>query len=180
MELKDLLGADYKEGMTAEEIAAALTTKSFVSKDVFDKTASDLASVKKASKTHETDLASQLEAQRQQIEQLTISGNRHEAARILSDGGISKEAYDTFIDQIVGTDAEKTSATATAIAAAFKAYGTATANKVKADLATGMKAPSGSPSQGMTKDAFMKLTFPEQVKFKTENPNEYAAMFPKP
>nr|DAF94529.1 MAG TPA: Protein of unknown function (DUF2802) [Siphoviridae sp. ctTDf8] len=33
MELKDLLGADYKEGMTAEEIAAALTTKSFVSKD---------------------------------------------------------------------------------------------------------------------------------------------------
>ena len=79
MELKDLLGADYKEGMTAEEIAAALTTKSFVSKDVFDKTASDLASLKKASKTHETDLASQLEAQRQQIEQLTISGNRHEA-----------------------------------------------------------------------------------------------------
>lgn len=179
MELKDLLGADYRDGMTAEEIAAALATKSFVSKETFDKTASDLAAIKKTSKAHEGDLASQLEAQRLQIEQLTVTGNRHEAARILSEGGMSKEAYETFIDSIVGTDAEKTTATATAIAAAFKAYGETTANKVKADLATGAKAPSGSPTQGMTKDAFSKLSFAEQIKFKAENPNEYTAMFPK-
>jgi uncharacterized coiled-coil protein SlyX len=56
MDLKTLLGDDYKDGMTIEEINAALADKNFVdsstlpksvSKEVFDKTASELAAVKK-------------------------------------------------------------------------------------------------------------------------------------
>ena len=31
----------------------------------------------------------------------------------------------------------------------------------------------------MTKEAFGKLTFAEQVQFKNDNPTEYAALFPK-
>ena len=180
MELRDLLGEDYREGMTAEEIATALSTKNFVNKETLDKTASDLAKVKKDMKTNEGTLTERLEAQRQQIEQLTVKANRQEAASILAGNGMAKEAYDTFLDGIVTTDAEKTTAVATAIAAAFKAYGEATANKVKGELAAGVKVPSQAPAEtAMTKEAFGKLTFAEQVQFKNDNPTEYAALFPK-
>ena len=56
MDIKTLLGDTYKEGMTIDEINAALADKNFVdpttlpksvTKDVFDKTASELAKVKK-------------------------------------------------------------------------------------------------------------------------------------
>lgn len=180
MELRDLLGEDYREGMTAEEIATALSTKNFVNKETFDKTASDLAKAKKDMKANEGTLTERLEAQRQQIEQLTVKANRQEAASILAGNGMAKEAYDTFLDGIVTTDAEQTTAVATAIAAAFKAYGEATANKVKGELAAGVKAPSQAPAEtAMTKEAFGKLTFAEQVQFKNDNPTEYAALFPK-
>lgn len=180
MELRDLLGEDYREGMTAEEIATALSTKNFVNKETFDKTASDLAKAKKDMKTNEGTLTERLEAQRQQIEQLTVKANRQEAASILAGNGMAKEAYDTFLDGIVTTDAEQTTSVATAIAAAFKAYGEATANKVKGELAAGVKAPSQAPAEtAMTKEAFGKLTFAEQVQFKNDNPTEYAALFPK-
>ena len=56
MELKELLGNDYKDGMTAEEISAAIANKTFidkstlppsVSKETFDKTAAELAKIKR-------------------------------------------------------------------------------------------------------------------------------------
>ena len=93
MELRDLLGEDYREGMTAEEIATALSTKNFVNKETFDKTASDLAKAKKDMKANEGTLTERLEAQRQQIEQLTVKANRQEAASILAGNGMAKEAY---------------------------------------------------------------------------------------
>ena len=55
-DLKTLLGDQFKEGMTIEEITAALADKTFVdpstlpksvTKDIFDKTASELAKAKK-------------------------------------------------------------------------------------------------------------------------------------
>ena len=55
-----------------------------MNKETFDKTASDLAKVKKDMKTNEGTLTERLEAQRQQIEQLTVKANRQEAASILA------------------------------------------------------------------------------------------------
>lgn len=52
MELKDLLGENYREGMSVEDIEQALsgikTIPGTVSKSVFDKTASDLSAQNKA------------------------------------------------------------------------------------------------------------------------------------
>lgn len=64
MELKDLVGESYKEGMTIEEVAAAIKNKSFVdpstlppsvSKDTFEKTASKLAELEKEKKSRMTE-----------------------------------------------------------------------------------------------------------------------------
>jgi len=77
-DLKTLLGDQFKEGMTIEEITAALADKTFVdpstlpksvTKDIFDKTASELAKAKKdlAAKltTDEQTVAAQKEIQDQ-------------------------------------------------------------------------------------------------------------------
>ena len=54
--LKDLLGTDYKEGMTAEDINTALASKAFIDKNTFDKTSSELATAKKLAKAKEAEL----------------------------------------------------------------------------------------------------------------------------
>lgn len=179
MELKDLLGEDYKDGMTIEEVNTILANKNFIAKDTFDKTASELAALKKTSKANEGTLSAQLETQRQQIELLTVKANRQEAARILADSGIEESAYSGFLDSIVSMDGERSSAAATAIASAFKAFGEAEANKARSEILVGAPKPSGAPSYGVTRESFDKMTYTEQVKFKTENPAEYAALFPK-
>lgn len=63
MELKDLVGDAYKEGMTVEDIARAIKERSLVdpttlppavSKETFDKTASELAALKREKKERMT------------------------------------------------------------------------------------------------------------------------------
>lgn len=75
MTLKDLLGEGYKEGMTIEEVAAAIKDKSLVdpstlppsvSRETFDKTAAELADLKKANKAKMTE-EEQLKQQQQEF-----------------------------------------------------------------------------------------------------------------
>lgn len=80
-DLKTLLGDAYKDGMTTEEVGAALADKEFVDRSVldgyvpkstFDKTASEAADYKKKWKATQTEAeqAAQAEAERQtQIEE---------------------------------------------------------------------------------------------------------------
>lgn len=76
MTLQELLGDAFKEGITTEEITAALTGKTlvdpatgYVKKSVFDTTASDLAALKKQLKEKQTDEEKQAELLNQQKEQ---------------------------------------------------------------------------------------------------------------
>lgn len=75
MELKDLVGDGYKEGMTIEEVAAAIKNKSLVdpstlppsvSRETFDKTAAELAELKKEKKSRMTE-DEQAQAKQQEI-----------------------------------------------------------------------------------------------------------------
>lgn len=67
MNLKELLGEKYRDDMSALEISEALAdydpTKGFIRKDLFDKTASDLATAKKQLK-EKMSLDEQAEAER--------------------------------------------------------------------------------------------------------------------
>ena len=54
--LKDLLGTEYKECMTTEEINNALANKSFIDRSTFDKTSNELANIKKLAKAKEAEL----------------------------------------------------------------------------------------------------------------------------
>ena len=63
MTLQELLGSEYKDSLTVDEITNLLSDKKFVKKDVFDKTASEAAKYKK-------DLAEKLTEDEKHLEEI--------------------------------------------------------------------------------------------------------------
>lgn len=122
MELKELLGNDYKDGMTLEEVSAALANKSFVSKTVFDQTAHDLAQYKRdnkglqdANKTAEEKLNDALKRADQQAKEYAVKSNTLDVERIFTEAGLKKDDYNDFLGDIVTDDNTKSCDTASKI-----------------------------------------------------------------
>ena len=101
MELKELLGTNYREGMTVEDIAAALkdlnlvdpaTLEPSVSKSTFDKTASELATLKKQAKERMT--ADELAKAAQEEAAKELAGLRSELACMRQEKAFVAAGYD--------------------------------------------------------------------------------------
>lgn len=184
MNLKDLLGSDYKDGMTAEEISAALSNKNFVSKETFDKTASDLAGYKReietlkgANQTAEQKLDEALAKAEKQAREYTARINSLEVEQILSAGGLKREEYSDILGKIVSEDAEKSRGIAESVVAAIKAQVSAREQALRAELLDGSPKPSGKASKSdLTKELFEKMSLTEKMKLKAENPDVYSKM----
>jgi len=124
MDLKTLLGDAYKEGMTIDEINAALADKNFVdpatlpksvAKDVFDKTASELAKVKKELKdlqesTMTADEKLKAELEKATTAQLTYKKelSKLRAKEIFVSAGLTEADYSSILDAVVSEDEETT------------------------------------------------------------------------
>lgn len=195
MTLKELLGSDYKEGMTPEEISAALANRSFVdpatlgetvSKATFDKTASDLAKAKKDfadyKAAHMTDeqkreqLMRDLEAEKRSF---IIKSNRLDVEKELVGAGLSEAEYAPFIDGIVTEDAAASVTLAKSIAKVLSDKSAAAAAQAKKEQINNTPAPKDGkvPAAGMTLDAFRKLDASARYKFAVEHPDEYQALY---
>lgn len=195
MTLKELLGSDYKEGMTLDEISAALAGKTFidpatlgetVSKGTFDKTASELAKAKKdlaeLQKEHMTDaekqaqLMADLEAEKHSF---IIKSNRLDVEKVLVAAGLTEKEYASFIDGIVTEDAAASTAVAESIAKAIGAKSAAAAAEAKREgINNTPKAQDGKvPAAGMTLEAFRKLDASARHDYAVEHPEEYKALY---
>jgi len=150
MDLKTLLGDAYKENMTLDEINEALkgvnlvdpsTLPKSVSKEVFDKTASELAKVKKQLKelqeksmTDEEKLQAELEkaieSQRQYAKELA----KLRAKEIFVEAGLTESDYSSILDAVVSEDEETTKARAKTIVDLISAQKAAVEKAVKAEL----------------------------------------------
>lgn len=124
MNLKELLGDVYKEGMTIEEIEVALADKDLVdrsslgemvSKKVFDKTASELASVKKKLKeleqnsmTTEQKLQQEMEEAQNIKKQYAKELAKLKAKEIFVESGLTEKDYTSLLDIVVSEDEETT------------------------------------------------------------------------
>ena len=194
MKLEDLLGTDYKEGMTAEEIAAALAGKNFVdpttlpasvSKEQFDKTASEaakyrkeLAELKAAGLSDAEKLKQAQDEANAMKREFAVRLNRMDAEKVLIGAGIAEADYSPFIDTIVTEHAEASVAAATAIAKMLAAQKKAVEAAVRKDMQDKMPTPDPNKKDpGMTKKEFDKLSLDEQHKFFTEHREEYNKMF---
>lgn len=160
--LKELLGDVYKEGMTIEEIEAALVDKDLVdrstlgevvSKKTFDKTASELASLKKKLKElEESSLTAEekLKAETERAQELQKQYQRElaklKAKEIFVTAGLKENDYNPLLEAIVSEDEEITITRAKTMVDVINAQKKAVEQVVKAELLKDTpKPPAGIP-----------------------------------
>ena len=193
MELRELLGNDYRDGMTVEEIAAALSSKTFVdaatlppsvSKETFDKTASELAKLKRentelknAGLSDAEKLQKALADAEAERKSYTLKSNRLEAEKIFAEAGISEKEYSSFVDTIVGEDSAASVSAAKAIAKMVSAQREAAGAAKQKEILD--KTPKGAEhtETKMTLDEFRKLSPSERYQFSQKNPEEYKSLY---
>lgn len=193
MELRELLGNDYRDGMTVEEIAAALSSKTFVNaatlppsvpKETFDKTASELAKLKRentelknAGLSDAEKLQKALADAEAERKSYTLKSNRLEAEKIFAEAGISEKEYSSFVDTIVGEDSAASVSAAKAIAKMVSAQREAAGAAKQKEILD--KTPKGGEhtETKMTLDEFRKLSPSERYQFSQKNPEEYKSLY---
>ena len=171
MDLKTLLGDAYKENMTLDEINEALkgvnlvdpsTLPKSVSKEVFDKTASELAKVKKELKdlqesTMTADEKLKAELEKATAAQLTYKKelSKLRAKEIFVSAGLTEADYSSILDAVVSEDEETTKARAKSMVDLISAQKAAVEKAVKAELLKGTPKPPAGDG-GDTGEAFEK------------------------
>jgi len=161
--LKELLGDAYKEGMTIEEIEAALVDKDLVdrsmlgevvSKKTFDKTASELASLKKklreleeSSLTAEEKLKAETERAQELQKQYQRELAKLKAKEIFVTAGLKENDYNPLLEAIVSEDEEIAITRAKTMVDVINAQKKAVEQAVKAELLKDTpKPPAGIPT----------------------------------
>jgi len=161
--LKELLGDAYKEGMTIEEIEAALVDKDLVdrstlgevvNKKTFDKTASELASLKKklreleeSSLTAEEKLKAETERAQELQKQYQREFAKLKAKEIFVTAGLKENDYNPLLEAIVSEDEEITITRAKTMVDVINAQKKAVEQVVKAELLKDTpKPPAGIPA----------------------------------
>ncbi len=160
MDLKTLLGDAYKDGMTIEEINIALADKNFVdpstlpksvSKDVFDKTASELAKTKKELRKLQEDTMTaeeKLNAETEKAKELQSTYAKElaklKAKEIFVTAGLVETDYTPLLDAVITENEEVTISRAKAMIDVINAQKQAVEKTVKAELLKDTpKPPSG-------------------------------------
>lgn len=194
MDLKTLLGDAYKENMTLDEINEALegvslvdpsTLPKTVNKDVFDKTASELAKVKKQLKelqeksmTDEEKLQAELEKAIESQKQYAKELAKLRAKEIFVEAGLTEEDYEPLLEVVVTGDEETTKIHAKNMVNVIEAQKAATEASVKAELLKNTrKPPAGNGGGEVTKEQFKKMNLIEKQKFAKENPELYEQFY---
>ena len=183
-DLKALLGESYKEGMTVDEINTALSQldlidtakEKVVKKDVFDKTASELAAKNKLLKDKMTEDEQRAERDKEVAEQL--KANAETVKRLTLEKTLSKSGYDdkqiaNFADAFVKGDTEELGKVMTTLITDLtkKVKDETTAELLKKQPTP----PAGSGDSGgaMTKEQFDKMGYIERVKLQSDKPDLY-------
>lgn len=188
MDLKTLLGANYREGMTFEEVAAALENvvvytdedvrTRFVAKNIFDKTASELAAAKRNGTAAAAQAKTELEQAMERIAALeTESKEAKRNASIASiKASLLAQGYDDALADETATAMEDNN-----LAKIIENQGKFLANKtqaIKDELLKDTKPPvTGNGTVTMKKEDFAKMSLAEKTKFAAENPEQYKEIY---
>ncbi len=187
MELKDLLGDKYRDDLTIEEINALLADKNFVDpstlpksveKSVFDKTASELAKVKKELKALKEQTMSdeekiQEELKKAQEAQTTYARelSKLRAKEIFVEAGLTEKEYSSILDTVVSDDEEVTKTRARTMIELIANQKKLAEEKLKKELLKGTPSPrNGDGSSTISKEDFKKMGWRERVELKQQNP----------
>lgn len=179
-DLKSLLGDKYTEGMTIEEIMALeveepkVDMSKFVSKELFDKTASEVASYKKQARATMTEAEQKALADAEEKKALQDRVAQLENEKMIAENssGLVALGYDEKTAKEVATAFMKGDF-ATVISAQAKFVDV----QKKAVLANAVKEtpvpPAGGGDKTLTKAEFSKMSLDEQMQVYTDTPDLY-------
>lgn len=194
-DIQTLLGDDYREGMTIEEINGILANKQFVDpttlpksveKSVFDKTASELSKVKKelaelkaTTMSDDEKVNAAIAKAESKEKEFTAKLNRLDVEKLFVAEGLTEADYAELIDDIVSEDAEKTMKLANNVLSMVKSQKSAAEKALKAELLKKTpKPPAGDgDDKGITLADFRKMSPQERYKFSVNNPEEYKKLY---
>ncbi len=194
-DIQSLLGDEYREGMTIDEINAVLANRQFVDpatlpksveKSIFDKTASELDKVKKelgelknSNLTGEEKVNAAIAAADARANEYSVKLNRLEIEKMFIADGLAESDYADLIDDIVSEDANKTMKLAKSLLAVVRSQKSAAEKAVRAELLKKTpKPPTGvHGKEGMTIEKFRKLSPKERYDFSVNNPEEYQKLY---
>ena len=194
-DIQTLLGEDYREGMTVEEINGVLANKQFVDpttlpksveKSVFDKTASELSKVKKELAALKTTAMSDDEKVQDAIrkaeskeKEFTAKLNQLDVEKLFVAEGLTETDYSDLIDDIVSEDSEKTMKLAKNVLTMVKSQKTAVEKALKAELLKKTpKPPAGDgDDKSISLSDFRKMSPQERYQFSVNNPEEYKKLY---
>ena len=187
MNIKDLLKDAYKDGMTLDEINAALEGIELPTdnsseierlKNALSKSNSEAADYKKqlrekmtAEEQREKDNADKFEELQNKYEALLRKENISEnKARLLSLGYDDALATETA-EAMVNGEIDK-------VFANQKKHIDAVEKRIRADILQGTPKPTGgNGSDTITKEKFSKMSIAEQYQFSVDHPDEYKKLY---
>lgn len=192
MDIKDLLGEAYTEGMSIEDINKALSEKTFVdpttlpksvAKELFDKKVSELSRKTKEfedyKKQHmnedEKNQALLSEAERVKSDYLKKS-SRLDVEQILIQASIKPNEYEKVIDSLVTEDAEESKSRANALVELINLHSAQEKENFKKELRNSLPNQKDSQNDNFTKDDFEKMTLTQKMEFKEKHPDEYQTL----
>jgi hypothetical protein len=191
MDIKTLLGDAYKEGMTLEEINAALADKNLVDpttlpksvdKTVFDKTASELAKANKrvkeleeANMTADEKVKAETDKALKMQSDLAKELSKLKAKEIFVTAGLTEADFGAILDSVVSEDSKTTEETAKNFVKILSSQKAAVEKAVKEQvLKDTPKPPAGDDkNKELTAEQFDAMGYSDRLKLFNENPEVY-------
>lgn len=191
MDIKKLLGEKFVEGMTAEEMLEALKDVdeptappqgNVVDKAVFDKTAKELATLKKDYKTLSEQNLTDEQRRQQELDKALEMQMKYEKALLklegtkrLMDGGIADQDFisDLFDKATFNTSDEMNSVIDKVIALSTQLV-SSTEQRVRAEILKNTPVPKNTSED---KKDVESLSLTERMKMKSDDPVSYKNLF---
>ena len=178
--LKELLGDKYKEGMTIEELMnldveePQVDMSKFVSKELYDKAASDTANYKKQLRANMSEAEQKAAADAEKYAEIVAERDKLKAEKAIAENakGLVAIGYDENLANEVATALLNGDA-----ATVIKAQAKFVDAQKKAVLAEAVKEtpvpPVGNESKTITKEQFNKMSLNEQLEVFNKTPELY-------
>lgn len=193
MNISELLGEAYKEGMTVEEINAALADRNFIDpatqpesvpKTMFDAKTAELSKLKKElsalknqSLTDEQKLKEALkEAEKAELN-FRKQSVRLAVEKTFVSAGLEQKDYEGFIDGIVTEDEDTSLALSKSLIEMVTKQKKAAENEVRKEFRKKLPDLPGGGDGSVTKEDFNKMSLTEKMRYKSENPEQYNQFF---
>lgn len=183
--LKELLGDKYKEGMTIEELmeldveAPKVDMSKFVSKETFDKAASEAAKYKKEARATMSEAEQKAVADAEELAKIIAERDQLKQEKTIAENakGLVAIGYDETLANEVATALFNGDA-----ATVIKAQAKFVDAQKKAVLAEAVKETPVPPADNgngnvMTKENLMKMSPADRFEFSQKNPEEYKKLY---